>query len=277
MAESYERNNYQPDARCQALYETTQQFLDRIPMEPETLPRYLQMQGRFPQLSVNNAILMAVQYPAATRYRTLADWQTDGVTVQSGQQPISILIPDGTYQRSNGSTGTKFAVQQVYDITQTDAVSKPEQADLRQTLHAMLMRPVCPVEVIQRSGGAVFVPDGPKVQIGRGMSMEAAIATLSLALAHGELSKFQRDYIPAEPLHALYARSVSYGFCAHYGIQPENYSFQDVGMILRGCNNRELKKHLETIRTGLGTLLDRTEKARIDLTARTSRQEQEVR
>ena len=146
--------NYQPDARCQALYETTQQFLDRIPMEPETLPRYLQMQGRFPQLSVNNAILMAVQYPAATRYRTLADWQTDGVTVQSGQQPTSILIPDGTYKRVNGSTATKFAVQQVYDITQTDAVSKPEQADLRQTLHAMLMRPVCPVEVIQRSGGA---------------------------------------------------------------------------------------------------------------------------
>ena len=52
MTESYERNNYQPDARCQALYETTQQFLDRIPMEPETLPRYLQTQGRFPQLSV---------------------------------------------------------------------------------------------------------------------------------------------------------------------------------------------------------------------------------
>lgn len=269
--------NYQLDARCQALYETTQQFLDRIPMEPETLPSYLQMQGRFPQLSVNNAILVAVQYPAATRYRTLADWQTDGVAVQSGQQPISILIPDGTYQRSNGSTATKFAVQQVYDITQTDAVSKPEQADLRQTLHAMLMRPVCPVEVIQRSGGAVFVPDGPKVQIGRGMSMEAAIATLSLTLAHGELSKFQRDYVPTESLHALYARSVSYGFCAHYGIQPENYSFQDVGMILRGCNNRELKKHLETIRTGLGTLLDRTEKARIDLIARTSRQEQEAR
>ena len=141
----------------------------------------------------------------------------------------------------------------------------------------MLMRPVCPVEVIQRSGGAVFVPDGPKVQIGRGMSMEAAIATLSLALAHGELSKFQRDYVPTEPLHALYARSVSYAFCAHYAIQPENYSFQDVGMILRGCNNRELKKHLETIRTGLGTLLDRTEKARIDLIARTSRQEQEAR
>ena len=59
--------NYQLDVRCQALYETTQQFLDRIPMEPETLPRYLQMQGRFPQLSVNNAILMAAQYPAATR------------------------------------------------------------------------------------------------------------------------------------------------------------------------------------------------------------------
>lgn len=139
--------NYQLDVRCQSLYETTQQFLDRIPMEPETLPRYLQMQGRFPQLSVNNAILMAVQYPVATRYRTLADWQTDGVAVQSGQQPTSILIPDGTYQRANGSTATKFAVQQVYDITQTDAVLKPEQADLRQTLHAMLMRPVCPVEV----------------------------------------------------------------------------------------------------------------------------------
>ena len=277
MAEPYAEKNYHTDEQRQALYETVQQFLDRIPMEPETLPRYLQMQGRFPQLSVNNAILVAVQYPAATRYRTLADWQTDGVTVHSGQQPISILIPDGTYQRSNGSTATKFAVQQVYDITQTDAVSKPEQADLRQTLHAMLMRPVCPVEVIQRSGGAVFLPDGPKVQIGRGMSMEAAIVTLSLALAHGELSKFQRDYVPTEPLHALCARSVSYGFCAHYGIQPENYSFQDVGMILRGCNNRELKEHLETIRTGLGTLLDRTEKARKDLIARTSRQGQEAR
>lgn len=269
--------NYQPDEQRQNLYETVQQFLDRIPMEPETLPRYLQMQGQFPQLSVNNAILIAVQYPAATRYRTLADWQTDGVTVQSGQQPVSILIPDGTYQRANGSTATKFAVQQVYDITQTDAVSKPEQADLRQTLHAMLMRPVCPVEVIQRSGGAVFVPDGPKVQIGKGMSMEAAIATLSLALAHRELSKFQRDYVPTEPLHALYARSVSYAFCAHYAIQPENYSFQDVEMILRGCNNRELKEHLEAIRTGLGTLLDRTEKARKDLIARTTRQEQEAR
>ena len=277
MAEPYAEKNYHTDEQRQNLYETVQQFLDRIPMEPEILPRYLQMQGRFPQLSVNNAILIAVQYPAATRYRTLADWQTDGVTVQSGQQPISILIPDGTYQRANGSTATKFAVQQVYDITQTDAVSKPEQADLRQTLHAMLMRPVCPVEVIQRSGGAVFVPDGPKVQIGRGMSMEAAIATLSLALAHGELSKFQRDYVPTEPLHALYARSVSYGFCAHYGIQPENYSFQDVEMILRGCNNRELKEHLEMIRTGLGTLLDRTEKARIDLIARTRRQKQEAR
>ena len=48
--------------------------------------------------------------------------------------------------------------------------------------------------------------------------------------------------------------------CARYGVEAKDYNFMDAPEIFQGCNNRELKQHLETIRSTAAAVIDRTEK-----------------
>lgn len=258
----------QKQARRQAAYDVIEQYLDNMPLEEASIRQYLTAQGRFPQCSVGNTVLIAAQKPEATCYRTYEDWGKENISIQRGEKGFSMLVPNGTYMGKDGKTHTNFDVQKVFDISQTNAEKAPMSFDVRQSLQAMLMRPVCPVQVVDQQKGAVYVADGNRVEIGRGLSVEESFRTVTLALAHGELAKTIPDYKPGAPQNSFYARCISYVVCVRYGVEPKTYSFQDLPQALGNCNNRELRQHLTVIRTAALTMIDRADKAKQAILAR---------
>jgi hypothetical protein len=255
----------QKKAQRQAVYDQIEDYLDNMPLEETLFRQYLTTQSRFPMCSVNNAILIAAQKPEATQYKTYEDWNKDGFSVLKGQQGFSLLIPNGTYQKADGSTGTNIALQRFFDVSQTTAQLQPEPQDISLNLKALLMRPVCPVKVVDQQKGAVYVAQENRVEIGRGLEKEGAFRLLSLALAHGALAKSDQDYKPGLPKNSFYARCISFLLCSHYSVETSGYSFLDLPNALGNCNNQELRQHLMHIRTTALVLLDRTEKARKDI------------
>ena len=252
----------------QEAYDKIERYLDDMPLEEASIRQYLTVQGRFPQCSVGNAILIAAQKPEATCYRTYEDWSKENISIRRGEKGFSMLVPNGTYMGKDGKTHTYFDVQKVFDISQTNAVPDANVPDVRQSLQTMLMRPVCPVQVVEQQKGAVYVPDGNRVEIGRGLTVEESFRTLTMALAHGELAKTIPDYKPGAPQNSFYARCISYVVCVRYGVEPKAYSFQDLPQALGNCNNRELRQHLTVIRTAALTMIDRADKAKQAILAR---------
>lgn len=249
----------QNNPRLQTAYQIIETFLDGFSLDETALRQYLTVQGRFSQCSVSNGVLIAAQRPDATHYKTREGWGQENVTLLPEQKEILMLIPDGTYTRPGGKVCTKFSTQDVFDISQTDAPAQPPR-DIRQCLQAMLTRPICPIQVKERTGGAVYVPEQSHVEIGRGLTLEETFRTMSLALSHGELAKRTEGYRPEASQNSFYARCSSFMICARYGVEAKDYNFMDAPEIFQGCNNRELKRHLETIRSTAAAVIDRTEK-----------------
>ncbi len=258
-------------AARQEAYDKIEQYLDGLLMEDGCFSQYLTVQGHFPQCSVGNAILIAAQKPEATYYRTYEDWSKENISIRRGEKSFSMLAPNGTYTGKDGKNHTNFDVQKVFDISQTNAVPRETVLDVRQSLQALLTRPVCPVQVLERSGGAVYVPEGNRVEIGRGLSVEETFRTLSLAFAHGELAKCIPDYRPNDPQNNLYARCISCVVCTRYGVDTRDYNFMDAPNVLGGCNNQELRQHLTVIRDTANLIVERTDKVRKSLLSRQPR------
>ena len=238
-------------------------YLEQIPADPGYLQNYLNVQGLFPRCSVSNAVLIADQKPETTEYHTFEGWKKKGVSILKGEQGFSMLVPSGSYTGKDGLTHTRFDVAKVFDITQTNSLIRQKQEDLHAVLRSMMIQPVVPVEMLEKQQrGAEFLPEEGIVTIGQNCPVMQGMQTLSMALAHGELSKMIENYDPVQIQNNLSARCASYMVCRYYGMEPSSYDFKDAQSILGGMGSRALRSQLETIRTATRTMIDRIEKAR---------------
>ena len=252
----------QKKAQREAAFARIDAFLEHIPKNPKDLRTYLDVQSRFPQCTVSNAVLIAVQKPDATEYHTFEDWKKRGAAINKGEQGFSMLIPGGSYSGKDGKTHTRFDVQKVFDVSQTSAVLPVRTDNPALILKAMLVNPVVPVRNADQEKGAEFLAGENMISIGRCTDVAEGLQTLSLALAHGELSALVEGYDPLLPENSFHARCASYIFCRHYGIEPKNKSFPELKTVLGSCSVKELRGQLETIRTAAKTLISRVEKAK---------------
>ena len=263
----------QKQAQRQQLNELSEAFLDRLSMQEAPLRQYLSIQGRFPQLSVGNTLLMAAQRPDTTKYQTFEEWQKDGIKIRSGEHGFSMFVPKGTYTRGDGKTATNYEVVRYFDITQTDEPNpEPPEQDINLNLKALLMRPVCPVTVVEQQRGAVYIAQQNTVEVGRGMKPEHVFQTLTLAFAHGEMAKSIEGYNPGTPQNAFYARCVSFVLCSHYGADTKSYHFMDIQSSFGNCNPKELRQHLQMIHTTSRTMVERMDKALMQLREHSQKQ-----
>lgn len=253
-------------AQRQEVYDKMEQYLEMLPMDESRFRQYLTVASRFYQSSVGNIALITAQKPEATRYQTYENWNGENISIRKGEQGVSILVPNGTYRKSDGKTGTNFDVQKVFDISQTTAtVPDPIVQDMQLNLKALMLRPACPIRVSQQQNSAVYVVEHKQVLVGRNPDMESTFRSLTMALAHAELAKTSPDYLPGKPVNAFYARCVSYIMCSRYGVDVREYNFMDMPMVLGNCNTKELRQHLSVIRTIAIPMIDRVEKARADI------------
>ncbi|MEZ6100703.1 MAG: ArdC family protein [Pirellulaceae bacterium] len=95
------------------------------------LEEVMKLMARFHKYSFNNCLLIAEQFPDATRVMGFHGWKAVGRSVKKGEKGIGITAPLA-YRKKDDATDEKeirgFRVVHVFDITQTEGAELPKLA-----------------------------------------------------------------------------------------------------------------------------------------------------
>jgi hypothetical protein len=199
--------------------------------------RHLDVQTRFHRYSFGNAVLIAAQFPEATRVAGFASWKKLGRSVSKGESAIWILAPvvgrkvrveeDEEHRPIRG-----FRTVPVFDVSQTTGDPLPEVchnlagSDLSRCLERLLDR-------AERVGYTVVLTDLPgtvngdcsfaarRIRVEARNAPDQQVKTLAHELAHALLHEGVDDRSLAE----LEAESTAYVVCRSLGLDSGTYSF----------------------------------------------------
>jgi antirestriction protein ArdC len=187
--------------------------------------RHLDAQSRFHRYSFGNVVLIASQFPAASRVAGFHAWKKLGRSVAKGEKAIWILAPMTV--RKGGESDDERVVRgfkhvPVFDISQT------EGEDLPAVCHkltgdepaASLGYSVEPTELRDGvNGDCTFNLRRIRVEVRNASAQRAK--TLAHEIAHALLHSNQPDHQLAE----LEAESTAYVVCSCLGLDTSSYSF----------------------------------------------------
>lgn len=217
---------------------------------------YLDVQARFDRYSVSNAVLIAAQYPEATKLADFDTWRDSGVHVLKDEESITILEPGEKYERDDGSTGNYCNVKKVFDISQTNSRQRPEPAaarDERLLLKALMNNAPCGFEISDELPEGVNVAYNAEknvVQIRRGLEAPTIFRGLAQELAKAHMD---RGNISCEsPGFAAYC--VSYMLCKRNGVSVDNFSFDRLPERYGQMESRELRDEAGVMREIAGEI-----------------------
>lgn len=236
---------------------------------------YLKTLSRFHKYSFNNCVLIAMQYPEASRVAGYKTWQSMGRQVRKGEKAISILAPcphkkrvevtkeDGTKDEREIVYTTYRAVP-FFDISQTDGKDLPEICTtltggvqgftrLREVLSSISPVPV--TEGDARGANGFYSRSEKRIVIQQGMSEAQTIKTTVHEIAHSLMHGKDSDRVEAE----VEAESVAFTVCEYLGIDAGDYSFGYVAGWSDG-NMDALKKSLTAIQKTAHTIIEGIEK-----------------
>jgi len=177
---------------------------------PESLTQYLDTQARFPTHSVNNALLIMAQMPAATQVRTFDAWKEQGAFVQKGEKSIQILEPGKPFEGDDGKMHTPYNIRRVFDISQTDAKPAPVAGrDGKELLRGLVYyAPVaCVISDTVPEGKAAHY-DGKQILVRRGGD------------AHGLFRAIATEMAAAKLGQGFGAQCAAYMLCRQHGVEP---------------------------------------------------------
>lgn len=174
------------------------------------MAQYLDTQAKFPAHSVNNALLIMAQMPAATQVRSFDAWKKAGASIGKGQTAIKILEPGQPFMGDDKQMHTPYNVKPVFDITQTDA--KPEPAaerGERELLKALVnYAPIACVPADTVSGGHAAHFDGKQILVWKGCAPLDLFRGIATEMAAAKLG------------HGFGAQCAAYMLCRQHGVEP---------------------------------------------------------
>lgn len=216
--------------------------------------QYLDIQSKFTDYSVGNALLISLQMPETTIFKDKENWKKIGVNVKEGAKGFKILEPSSPYIRKDGTKATYYNPKEMFDISQTDG--KPsEKAKVyseAELLKAFITK--CPVKVqavdVLSDGthGAEYNKEDDTLYICRGIDSKIMFQSVLSELARISLEdKEQNDVTDFE------CYCVSYMLCNKYGIDNSNYKFEKLPEEIKSMDIPSFRKELDCIRS---TMLD---------------------
>lgn len=238
------------------VYAMIDEYVSEMGSNGDMIRTYLDVQARFDRCSVSNAVLIAAQYPEATRLADFDTWANRGVYVQKGEEAITILEQGKEYERYDGSTGNYCNVKKVFDISQTNSRQRPEPAvahDDRLLLKALMNNAPCGFEISNELPEGVNVAYNAEknvIQIRRGLEAPTIFRGLAQELAKAHMD---RGNISCEsPGFAAYC--VSYMLCRRNGISVDNFSFDRLPERYGQMEARELRDEVGVMREIAGEI-----------------------
>lgn len=216
--------------------------------DPEALKNYLDMQGKFLNLSVSNVLLIMEQKPEASWMRSFDDWKRDGISMNRGEKGVMIL-ESTFYQKRDGSMGKSSKVGRLFDISQTTAadrnVQMPQYKNVTDAIQYNLPVPLLPSQDIPGGYKVYFSPEDNRILVSEeltgkelfaGIARESAVAAMTL---DGEKSR--NDVLPA-------AEMASYMLAKRYGVEAPDVDFAKIAEHFPGMEEKDVRKELNEAR-----------------------------
>ncbi len=240
----------------------------------ETLQRYLDVLSRFHQYSFNNALLIAMQFPEATRVAGFRTWKKLGRFVKKGEKGIGIIAPmvfrkkdDSGESRATDDQAAEphlgFKVVHVFDVSQTEGEELPEFAQITGEPGEYLSR----LEQAIRDADIELIYDDPgfgadgvsqngKVVVRPDMSPAKSFAVLAHEFAHEIIHQCKdRKDRPNKTVRETEAEAVAHVVCRAIGIDSTTHC-ADYIQLYRGDTDT-LAESLDVIQKTAADILTR--------------------
>ena len=256
--------------------------------DSEKYKEYLTTMSKFHNYSINNVLLIAMQFPAATMVAGFNAWKRNfGRHVMEKEKGIKILAP-APYKKTietqaldaNGVpkvdasgkevmeqkeiTVPAFKVTTVFDVSQTDGKELPslgvdmltgDVAEYEKLWRILKEISPSPIELEEITTGAngYFNPVENRIGVRNDMSEIQTLKTAIHEIAHAKLHAIPEDgdrsELPDRRTKEVQAESVAYTVCQNLGLDTADYSFGYVAGWSSGKETEELKGSLEVIRS----------------------------
>ena len=193
----------------------------------EALSEYLATIARFHHYSFRNVLLIATQFPQATRVAGFHTWKSLGRFVKKGEKGILILAPmvlktksepeTSSYSESDGNSHDsilRFRAVYVFDVSQTEGEELPvlggANGDPGQSLFLLkelVATKGITLEYFEADSGALGMSHGGKISLRNNLAPAEEFMTLVHELAHEMLHRESR---PNRTVRETEAESVAF-------------------------------------------------------------------
>jgi antirestriction protein ArdC len=239
----------------------------------ETLERFLESLARFHTYSFNNALLIALQRPDATRVAGFHAWRKLGRFVKKGEHGIAIFAPishrkSRDEQQPSTTEGEEavfgFRIAHVFDVEQTEGDPLPEFAKLSGDATGWLAH----LENTVRDAGVdleyghIGFPIGAKgistpgaIKVSPRLSESEKFAVLVHEFAHELLhQRTDRKQDTTRQVRETEAEAVAFTVCRAFGIDSTTRS-SDYIQLYRG-NEETLTESLKFVQQSAGQIIE---------------------
>lgn len=239
--------------------------------ESDGFKRFLDIQSRFPNYSLNNQLLILMQKPEAEMCMGYKAWQAVGRQVRKGERGITIIAPMPYKQRKEVETTDAYGNQTTeereidrlafkttttFDISQTEGEPLPsltqilcdpveDFADLMEAIHSISPVPIA-FEPIKGSANGFYSISEKRIVVKEDLPETQTVKTLLHEITHACLHA-SKDERQDRRLQEVQAESVAYVVCKNLGIDSDLYSIGYVTTWSSGKDLKELKASLQVI------------------------------
>ena len=243
--------------------------------DSDTYHKFITVMARFPNYSLNNQILIAMQMPEATRVAGFTAWKNDfNRIVKKNSKGIRIIAPmtfKTTTDTGEEKINTRFKTAYCFDVSQTEGEDLPEltheligeDGDYEPFLQKIITSSPVPVRFTDNLPADVYgcySPADNEIRIKEGLNPRHACKTALHEVAH---SMLDNDASKKKDRHIKECRAESIAclVCAHFGMPTDEYSVPYIASWSSSKEVPELKSELQVIRDTAIAIIDSIEKA----------------
>lgn len=249
--------------RC---YELSEQMTEKVAADGQTFQQYLDVQSKFDRYTANNALLIMAQKPEAEKIGDYGYWKDRGAFVkrQERNNPILIMEPGKEYEREDKSIGTYYNAKKVYDISQTTMDKKiqipSEDITDKQLIRALVSSPPAAIvtaepDQMPEGRGAFFEPEENCIYVRKGMDAQEIFKCLTAELALAGFADGAKNYDSND--YMLHAYCASYMLCKKYGIDTQDFRFDNAPEFFEGMEPQEVRAELAKARDAVNRISSR--------------------
>lgn len=228
-------------------YQTQDEMAKKITEYGENYKTYLDVQSRFPNYSVGNALLITAQNPKATQLKDAETWKKDNINFAGKPNRIIILEPGNIYEREDGTEAQGYDPKNVYDISDMRVKRKLNTIPYTDEIILKAVLSMSPVQVdivpntfcnksvnFNSQNRTIEVLENTRVkELIQGLIREIASVHM-LTFEDNELNNFKNE-------------SVEYMVSKRYGISTNNLNFNNIPEKLKEMTPQEIKAELSRV------------------------------